>query len=237
MAGEDFDIDSLAVYLHLLPQQVSKLADRGELPGRKVAGDWRFSEAEIHQWMESRMGLLGEAELAQVEDAMERRAEAAGETTLSIAQMLHESAIATPLEARSRGKVITAMCDLAANTGLLWDAKRMAEAVRAREDMQPTAMDNGVALLHPRRPMPGILGEPLLAVGISPGGIPFGGAGGVLTDIFILLASTDDRSHLRVLARLARMISDEAFLASLRSAGSPGMIHDLFITQEQSLPE
>ena len=36
MSADDFDIDSLAAYLHLTPQQVARLADRGKLPGRKV---------------------------------------------------------------------------------------------------------------------------------------------------------------------------------------------------------
>ena len=49
--------------------------------------------------------------------------------------------------------------------------------------MHSTALDNGVALLHPRRPMPAILAEAVLALGITPGGIPFG-SGGSLTDIF-----------------------------------------------------
>jgi len=34
----DFDVNSLACYLHLAPQQVVKLAERGKLPGRKAAG-------------------------------------------------------------------------------------------------------------------------------------------------------------------------------------------------------
>ena len=76
----------------------------------------------------------------------------------------------------------------------------MADAVRAREQLQSTAMDNGVALLHPRRPLANILAEPVLAVGISPQGIPFGGSSR-LTDVFLLICSCDDRGHLRTLAR------------------------------------
>ena len=49
----------------------------------------------------------------------------------------------------------------------------MVEAVRAREEMHSTALDNGVALLHPRRPTVTDLAEAVLALGISPGGIPF----------------------------------------------------------------
>ena len=116
------------------------------------------------------------------------------------------------------------MVELAAGTGLLWDPEKMAEAVTAREEMQPTALDNGVALLHPRRPLPTILAEPLLALGVTAGGIPFGGSRGTLTDIFFLICSVEDRQHLRTLARLTRLISDDALLDELRSAADAAAI-------------
>jgi nitrogen PTS system EIIA component len=110
------------------------------------------------------------------------------------------------------------MVELAAKTGYLWDPAEMAEAVEARENLHPTALDNGVALLHPRRPLPQILEEPLLALGRTVQGIPFGGEGGQLTDIFFLICSVDVSQHLRTLARLSRLISTEGFLPAIRSA-------------------
>ncbi|MCH8228677.1 MAG: PTS sugar transporter subunit IIA [Proteobacteria bacterium] len=56
-----------------------------------------------------------------------------------------------PLAAKTRGRVVSAMVELAAETGWLWDTDKMAEAVLAREQMQPTALDIGVALLHQAR--------------------------------------------------------------------------------------
>jgi excisionase family DNA binding protein len=129
---EDFDIDSLAAYLHLTPQQVMRLADRGKLPGRKVGGSWRFSQAEVHHWLEDRIGLSDEEELAQMEGVLQR-SHAADDAPDSIARLLHREAIAVPLTARTRNSVITAMTQLAAKTGLLWDPERMADAVRERE--------------------------------------------------------------------------------------------------------
>ena len=70
MAENDFDIDSLAKYLHITPQQVEKLASRGKVPARRVSGEWVFNSSEIHHWMEERMGLLEDSELARVETAM-----------------------------------------------------------------------------------------------------------------------------------------------------------------------
>jgi PTS system nitrogen regulatory IIA component len=234
MHDEDFDIDSLAAFLHLTPQQVMRLADRGKVPGRKVGGEWRFSAAEIHHWLEERIGLSDDAELAQMETVLHRSGRPV-DAPLSIADMLPLEAIAVPLPARTRGSVITAMTELAANTGLLWEPEKMAEAVRAREDMHPTALDNGIALLHPRRPMAGSLGEAFLAFGRTETGIPFGSSRGVMTDLFFLICSVNDRDHLRTLARLSRLISDDRLVEALRLAPDAAAVREAIIAKEEEL--
>ncbi len=233
MTYEDFDVEGLASYLHLAPAKVSRLADRGKIPGRKVGGKWRFSRADIHHWLEDRIGLSDEEELVEMEGVLDRPLDTAATETPCIAALLKPAAIAIPLAARTRGSVIVKMTILAADTGLLWDADTMAEAVRAREELHPTALDNGVALLHPRRPLSSILAEPFLALGRTTSGIPFGG--GNLTDIFFLICSTDDRGHLRTLARLSRLVSNADLLAAMREAETPQAMHDLIREFEQQL--
>jgi nitrogen PTS system EIIA component len=224
--SEDFDIDRLAAYLHMMPAAVLKLAERGKLPGRRVGGEWRFSAPEIHHWLEDRIGLSDDEALVQMEGALDRAAGPAAADEVSISDLLHPESIEVPLDARTHRSVIAKMTELAARTHLLWDAAKMADAVRAREEMHSTALDNGVALLHPRRPMPAILAEAVLALGITPGGIPFG-SGGSLTDIFFLICSTSDHEHLRILARLSRLINDQEFLAALRAAGDASLLYQL----------
>jgi PTS system nitrogen regulatory IIA component len=236
VSDADFDIDRLAAYLHLTPAQVAKLADRGNIPGRKVAGQWRFSPADVHHWLEDRIGLSDDDELVEMENVLGRAA-GPDEERPCIATMLSVEAIAVPLQARTRGSVIAEMAQLAARTGWLWDAGRMADAVRAREDMQPTALDIGVALLHPRRPLAGILAQPFLAMGRTSQGIPFGNARGGLTDIFFLICSIDDSGHLRTLARLSRLISDPTLLDDLRRAESPSAAHRLIAEREETLKD
>lgn len=235
MAQEDYDIDRLAAYLHMMPDAVLRLAERGKLPGRRVGGQWRFSAAEIHHWLEDRIGLSDEEELAQMEGALEKAGEP-GDEEISIAELLPQEAIETPLVARTRSSVIGRMTELAARTHRLWDAGKMAQAVRAREEMHSTALDNGVALLHPRRPMSTILAEAVLALGVVPKGIPFGSSGG-LTDIFLLICSTSDHEHLRILARLSRIINDQDLLAAMRAAPDAATLHRLICEREESLQD
>jgi PTS system nitrogen regulatory IIA component len=233
MAQNDFDIDRLAAYLHMSPAAVTKLAERGKLPARRVGGDWRFSHAEIHHWLEDRIGVSDDEALMQMEGALDRASESEVDE-ISIAELLKFEAVEVPLDARTRSSVVVKMCELAGRTHLLWDVGKMADAVRAREEMHSTALDNGVALLHPRRPMSAILAEAVLALGIAPGGIPFG-TGGQLTDIFFLICSTSDHEHLRILARLSRVINDLDFLARLRSVESSGAAIQLIREREAAV--
>ena len=233
MPHADFDIDRLAAYLHLTPQQVTRLAERGRLPGRKVGGAWRFAKAEIHHWFERRIGLSDEGELVAVEKTLERSAPNEHQEDIFIADLLPVEAIAIPLNAKTRNSIITAMTELAAATAMLWDAKVMARAVKKREDMHPTALENGVALMHPRRPMAKILGQPFLALGCTGSGIPFGGS--VLTDVFFLICSTEERGHLRILARLSRLLTSRGFLDALREADDADVAHRLIADAEAKL--
>jgi PTS system nitrogen regulatory IIA component len=213
---EDLDTAQLAAYLHLTPDQVNKMAVRGRIPARKVGNQWRFSEAEIHHWLEDRIGASDPEELEKVQAVLDR-AKGNEPKDMMITEMCVPETIQVPLNARTRGSVIRSICSLAAETGMMWDAPAMAEAVSAREQMHPTALDCGVALLHPRRPQTSILADSVIALGICPAPLPFSDRGD-LTDIFFLICSYDDTVHLRILAKLSRMISRPELLDQLRSS-------------------
>ena len=229
----DFDVNSLARYLHLAPQQVVKLAERGKLPGRKVGGEWRFAKPDIHHWFEHRIGVSDELELLEVEAVLQRSAppdEPAGD--------LHRR------DAAGRGHRRAALCPNAQLgdrlDGRTGRADRLAlghegdgRGGEGPRGHAPTALENGVALLHPRRPMAKILGQPFLALGCTSSGIPFGGDG-PLTDVFFLICSMEDRGHLRVLARLSRILTSPGFLNALHQADNAAEAHQLIVETEEN---
>jgi PTS system nitrogen regulatory IIA component len=231
---QDFDVLSLSAYLHLSPDQVQKMAERGRLPGRRIGGQWRFSRADIHHWFEKRIGASDSEELKGVEQVLQRQ-ESLTSGGISLSTLLSPECIAIPLAARTKNSAIDSMCQLAAHSGRLWDADAMADALRSRESLHPTALDNGVALLHPRRPMPTILADSFVAMGITSHGIPFGGPRGTLTDVFFLIASYDDAIHLRILARLSRWIVEPGFVDRLRQAEDAASAWSFIAENEDSI--
>ena len=52
MAPAVLTVRDVAAYLAVDEKTVYRLAQRGELPGFKVAGTWRFKQADIEAWIE-----------------------------------------------------------------------------------------------------------------------------------------------------------------------------------------
>lgn len=208
------DVNAVASLLHVLPKQVQRWAERGHIPAQKIGGEWRFARPALHQWIEDKLHDLEGQE--QMDDVVAHH-------LVKISSLLMPDAIAIPLDARTSSSVIDELSKLAAQTGLLWDADAMAKAVRQREEIASTALDCGVSLMHPRRPLTNLLAEPFIALGITPRPILMGQAGteAIPVDVFFLLCSTDDANHLRTLARLGRLIRQSDFLDNLRQAQSP----------------
>ena len=231
MENETMDLDEVAVYLHRDKREVSKLADRGHLPARKVGGEWRFARAEINHWIETQLPDYSEPQLRALE-ARDTRSE--GQEPL-ITRLLVEESIAVPLRASSRSSVLRELVRLAEQSSHVYDPVAIRTAIGQREEMGSTALPSGVAIPHPRRPLPAALGESVLAYGRTTTGIPFGAPHGALTDVFFLVCCRDQATHLRVLARLSRLLLRPGFLDELRSVPDPAETRQLLETAEKEL--
>lgn len=210
------DLDQLAVYLHRDVREVGKLASRGYLPGKKVGGEWRFASSEINHWIETQMHAFTEQEL----EALERRGGGVCVATEPlVSSMLSETTCAVPLLASTKASALKELVNLAAQSWNIYDADVLHAAIKQREELGTTALESGVAIPHPHRPLSDkAQGEALIAFARTSRGIPFGAPDGGLTDLFFLVSCRDSRTHLRVLARLSRLMLRPGFLIELREA-------------------
>jgi PTS system nitrogen regulatory IIA component len=231
MENDQMGLTELATYLHRDVREVSKMASRGYLPGRKVGGEWRFARAEINHWIETQMHAYTEQELATLEQVRDR----AGTEQPLLTNILTEATMAVPLLANTRTSVLKELVNLAEQSWEVYDPEAVLTAIKQREDLGSTALESGVAIPHPRRPLPNALGDHVIAFGKTARGIPFGGADGALTDLFFLVCCRDDRTHLRVLARLSRILLRPGLIGELRAAESVGEAYQKLVEAEQEL--
>lgn len=215
MEHEMMDLEQLAVYLRRDLRELTKLANRGYLPGQKVGGQWRFAPAEINYWIETQMHAYTEEELAALETGS---AKGADDKQPLLTTLLSESTMAVPLAASTRTSVLKELMNLAEQSWQVYDPEALLAAVKQREELGSTGLAGGVAIPHPHRPFPGALGESIVAFARTGGGIPFGAPDGGLTDLFFLVCCRDQGTHLRTLARISRLFLRPGFAAELRAA-------------------
>ena len=235
MAAESFDLADLARYLQRDARDLEKLASRGRLPGRRVAEQWRFNRDEINQWLEQELSDLTDTQLENVEVGVRGGPNQSGELKLLVSRLVSVDTIAVPLEARTAPRVLERLVETANGAWQVYDPEKVLTAVRAREQLHTTALPGGVAIPHPRRPLPDAIGESLIAFGRTASGIAFGGARGSLTDLFFLVLCQSERTHLQVLARLSRMFQREPFFEQLRQATDAAQTLDIIRTMEEEV--
>jgi nitrogen PTS system EIIA component len=218
MSHETFSLDELAIHLGRDRREIEKLVQRGRIPGRKVGNDWQFVQAEITHWLEQEMREYTSPQLAQPEsqhNSLEL------DPLHPVSSVLSLDTIQIPLEGRTKRSVLESLVEIAGRTWHIWEPAAVLKAIRDREEVMSTAFDNGVAIPHPRNPLPEAVGQPIIAYARAFKPIPFGGPRGGMTDLFFLVISRDASTHLRLLARLGQMIREPEFLERLRSTDDP----------------
>ena len=230
MAYEWYSLDELARQLGRDRREIERLASRGRIPAHKRAGDWQFHAAEITQWLEQEMREYSDSQLAALEVA---QASPEIEAEIPVSSLLKPELVQVPLEARTKRSVLESLIEVAGRTWQVWEPANILKAVQEREKLRSTAFDNGVAIPHPRSPVADALGEPLVAFGRTLSGLHFGASNNSLTDCFFLVLCQDTRTHLQVIARLARMVQLPDFLPAIREAENSQIAYEIILDAEQ----
>jgi PTS system nitrogen regulatory IIA component len=227
-----YTLDELVQTLGRDRRQVEKLINRGIIPGRRIGGEWRFNEIEVTHWLEQDLRGLDDQGLAQLEQSQQ----SSELNALSpIEALLQVETCEVPLDAGTRPAVLQALLEVAGRTWHVWDPASVLKAVKEREDVMSTAFENGVAIPHPRNPLPEALGQSVIAFGRTLSGIPFGAPRRQLTDLFFLVLARDAATHLQILARLGRILNRSGFVDQLRNTKTARAAYDLLLEADRQV--
>ena len=235
MDNEIMDLDQLASFLQRDARELFKLANRGHLPGTKVAGEWRFASADIHYWIHNQLPEYTDAELTALETGTARGGD---DGQPMLATLLSEAGMAVPLAAGTKASLLRELVTVAEQTWQVYEPAALLTAIQQREEMGSTALESGVAMPHPHRPLASTAqGEAFIAYAKTSSGIPFGAPDGGLSDIFFLICCRDRSTQVRLSARLARLLLRPEFIDELRAAESVRETHQAIVRDEQELIE
>lgn len=233
MPFQNMTIEDFARHVGLDARAVRKMAERDQLPAQKVAGKWRFNRAQVTEWLQQEMLTLDidETRLRAIEKAMSEAGIRDVNQHLVTARMSLDG-IDLALPAKTKSSVLLELVSLADRTGLLWDHPGLLTALQQRESLCSTGLPNGIAIPHPRQPMPYVSSEPFICLARVGRGIGFGSPYGGLSTLFFLICCHEDRHHLHVLARLVRMLND-ATVEALRQVETPEAALAMLIEREE----
>ena len=114
------------------------------------------------------------------------------------------------------------------------DVERMAEVLCARESLGSTGIGDGIAIPHGK--MQGLEG-PVISFGRSRLGIPFDSLDGKPAHLFFMIMVPENTTgiHLKLLARLSKMLKDGDFRRKLLNAETAGEIYTAIAQKDGSL--
>jgi PTS system nitrogen regulatory IIA component len=235
MPFRSLTLKELAKMIGADSRRLERMAERGNIPCQKVGGEFRFNRAEITQWLKQHMGTFHDDHLKEVDVSMTAHRQTHQSQPI-ITPLIHTQAVTHCLEARSKNGAIRSLISLAEATDLVYDSDALLESVLHREELCTTAMEGGIAIPHPRCPLPYEIADTILVVARAQHGILFGGPDGP-TRLFFFTASQDDIHHLHVLARICRLLRHDNLLENLIHADSAQHMIDLITDCEANLPK
>ena len=214
METEIMTLKELADYLRLSEKTVSRMAQEGRIPAQKLARQWRFQRSSINSWMANRDAIPI--------DGQDLPPEATGvPPALTVANVIAPARINLNLTATDKNGVLRELGALVLDPHeeRLFDT--LLQALRAREDLCPTCVTEGVAIPHARNALVGLVDSPVLAYGRHNKGVEFGALDGKPVYHFFLLCAPNVRQHLQLLSRLSRLVNNADFRAGLMAAKLP----------------
>ncbi|HVU34145.1 MAG TPA: PTS sugar transporter subunit IIA [Opitutaceae bacterium] len=235
MPHRTFTIEEVTDYLHLLPGDVERLMKEAELPHAIRGGRAVFQRSEIDEWASKRiLGLPGKRLDVYHAKSVRGTRQIFPHLAL-IPELLQPAYIDLTLPSKTRASVVREMVALADRTGRVLDARELLTSIEQREELCPTALPGGLALLHSRHHSDFRFEGSFIVLGRTIQGIPFGAPDGRPTDIFFLICCEDDRIHLHTLARLCMMAQKTDAIAAIRAANDAAGVYETLVVSEQAV--
>ena len=138
---------------------------------------------------------------------------------MKILEYLNTKTIVPDLKSTDKKGVIDELAEpVAVETGL--NHREIVRVLIERERLGSTGIGGGIAIPHGK--IAG-LESLVLGFGLSRSGVNFDALDGKATYIFFLLLSPDNSTglHLRILARISKLLKEESFKEKLQNAADP----------------
>jgi len=221
-------LKELASYLRVNERTILRMQKAGQVKGIKVGGQWRFNGSQIDSLFFPGAAPEGGEKIVPLQQF------ASGNLSVPISRMVREERMLLNMSATTAAEAIEELVAVVIRNKLCRDPDDLRDAVIGREKMLSTGVGNGIAVPHPRDPVPTLAESTIIVVGRSEDGVEFNAVDGQPVFLFFLIASQTVQAHLNILGRLAHVCSCEEAVSEMKAAGEPSDFFRALLKSERS---
>ncbi|HJT30952.1 MAG TPA: PTS sugar transporter subunit IIA [Pirellulales bacterium] len=203
-------VRDLVEMFHVSEATVKRWVKRQDLPAQTIAGQFRFNRVEVLDWAIAHQVKLPSSPIDEQNDL---------ERSVSLADALEAGGIYYQVSADNQASALRAVVShlpLPEN----FDRESLLRLFLAREAVGSTAVGDGIAIPHARRPIVLPVPRTLATLSFLKQPIAYAAPDGKPVSILFSVISPTVTAHVQLLARLARTLHDPAFRRSLVKAKS-----------------
>ena len=202
----------LAEYIKLNEKTVIKMAQSGDLPGKKIGNQWRFQLMAIDNYLQDNIMKSSGEDLNTLIRTME--------TSIPLSRLTKPPLINLNLKSNQREEVLFEISKIACEAGLTPSIKILFEELKKREKMLSTAVGDGIAIPHPRHPSKKLFKTPNIVICRTQLGINFDAPDKKKVHLFFLICAPDVCIHLRLLAKVSKLLHAKDIIQKFMEADS-----------------
>ncbi|MFH1645008.1 MAG: PTS sugar transporter subunit IIA [Candidatus Omnitrophota bacterium] len=214
----------LSKYLKLNEKTILKMAQSGELPGFKLANQWRFYLSSVDEYLQDKIIKSSYRDFSQFVGYAE---------LMPLSRLVESQAIILDLQSDSKDGVLYELSKAAKESGIVRLQDELFRLLRKRESMLSTAIGNGVAIPHPRNPSDELFIRPSVVIGRSIEGVDFSSPDRMRTHLFFMTCAPDVVLHLKLLSKVAKLLDDKKVIKKFLNAKSEDDFIKILLKRER----
>ncbi|MEK6796717.1 MAG: PTS sugar transporter subunit IIA [Spirochaetota bacterium] len=209
----DLKLTDVARLLNLNTSAIHRYIRRKSIPAYRINHQYRFNRAEIVEWALNNRIPMNTALTALT----------VGTIPVDIAELTRRGGVYHHVAGTTPRDVINAAVGMMTLPAGI-DKEMIASQLIEREEIQPTAIGNGIALPHPKSPVMTDAASERIAFFMLSAPVDFRAADRVPVHVLCVILSANQNRHLEMLSKTAHLCLDSTFAGLLKRASSPATI-------------
>lgn len=187
----------LSKYLKLNEKTVLRMAQSGQIPGFKIANQWRFYLSAVDEYLQNKMVKSSGYDFDRIVRTTD---------VMPLSRLVDNDTIKLNMDSNDKEGVLSELASIAHKAGIAVSAKNVLKQLEKREEMLSTAVGKGIAIPHPRNPSDELFKMPGVVIARSKEGIDFSSPDGKKVHLFFMTCAPDVVLHLKLLSKIAKLL-------------------------------